>query len=61
MSGAGVLALSCPECEADIEIDPSVRQHEILECRDCRSELEVVGVQPLTLALAPDIEEDWGE
>jgi alpha-aminoadipate carrier protein LysW len=34
---------------------------EIVECADCRGEWEVVAVDPLTLARAPEIEEDWGE
>jgi alpha-aminoadipate carrier protein LysW len=37
------------------------RLSEILECADCRSELEVVAVDPVMLAVAPEVEEDWGE
>lgn len=35
--------------------------NEIIECAQCRSELEVVSVSPLLMAVAPEVEEDWGE
>jgi alpha-aminoadipate/glutamate carrier protein LysW len=56
------MVLICPECEGDIiaPVDP-VREHEIVECQDCRAELEVIAVEPVRLALAPEVEEDWGE
>lgn len=34
---------------------------EIVECSECAAELEVVAAEPLTLTLAPEVEEDWGE
>jgi len=34
---------------------------EIVQCGDCRSELEVVGISPFSFAPAPEVEEDWGE
>jgi alpha-aminoadipate carrier protein LysW len=34
---------------------------EIVECSECSVELEVVTADPLTLKLAPEVEEDWGE
>jgi alpha-aminoadipate carrier protein LysW len=52
---------SCPECESEIAITSAVRPGEILECAECRIELEVVSAEPVLLALAPEIEEDWGE
>jgi alpha-aminoadipate carrier protein LysW len=51
----------CPECGANINDDPSLEEGEIIDCEDCGLELEVVGVEPLELALAPEEEEDWGE
>lgn len=50
----------CPECLADITLT-EVMQHEITQCPGCGAELEVAGLSPLTLALAPQEEEDWGE
>ena len=52
---------TCPLCEAPIDVPSDSRISEILECADCRNELEIVAVQPTMLALAPEIEEDWGE
>jgi alpha-aminoadipate carrier protein LysW len=52
---------SCPECTAQIPVASNVRAGEIVVCVECQSELEVVGLSPVELALAPEIEEDWGE
>ncbi|MEZ4670840.1 MAG: lysine biosynthesis protein LysW [Anaerolineae bacterium] len=54
-------APSCPECGAEISVPASVMQHELLPCPDCGTELEVVSLDPVTLELAPEVEEDWGE
>ena len=50
----------CPECEAEITLDKPLRG-EIIVCPDCGVELEVTNENPLTLDLAPQEEEDWGE
>lgn len=50
----------CPECFGEIELN-DVMQNEITQCPDCGADLEVVNVEPLTLELAPEEEEDWGE
>lgn len=52
---------TCPECEGRVQLAEPVRLSEVAQCADCSSELEVVGLDPVTLALAPEIEEDWGE
>lgn len=52
---------SCPECDAPVQVGDGIRLSEIVECPECRSELEVVTVDPVLLVLAPEIEEDWGE
>ncbi|MFF9364222.1 lysine biosynthesis protein LysW [Streptomyces griseoluteus] len=52
---------ACPECEEQVQISESVRLSEILECAGCSSELEIVALNPTMLALAPEVEEDWGE
>ena len=51
----------CPECGAEIAEVAGLEEGEIIDCEDCGVELEVVGVEPLELALAPEEEEDWGE
>lgn len=51
----------CPECAGAIGLPSDVMQGEILQCEECGVELEVTALEPLTLALAPEEEEDWGE
>lgn len=51
----------CIECYGEILVGADVLLGEILECPDCGVELEVRQTSPLTLELAPEIEEDWGE
>ena len=51
---------NCPECEAAIALNDPI-EGEIVSCPDCGVELEVTSLEPLTLELAPEVEEDWGE
>ena len=51
---------TCPECGADVDV-AGVEQGEIVPCPDCGSDLEVLSVSPMTLGLAPEEGEDWGE
>ena len=51
---------TCPECSANIE-DSGYELGELVVCAECGSELEVVGTEPFSIALAPMEEEDWGE
>ena len=51
----------CVECGGRIPLPTIVMPNEILTCPECGAELEVVSLDPLTLALAPVVEEDWGE
>ncbi len=53
--------ITCLECGAAIEVEGSVIIGEIIECPDCGVELEVVDINPVTVELAPEVEEDWGE
>lgn len=53
--------LECPSCEAAVTFAEPPLLSEITECTECRSELEVVATAPVLLALAPEVEEDWGE
>ena len=52
---------SCPECDANISFDRHPLNGEIANCSDCSAELEVISTSPVTLELAPEVEEDWGE
>jgi alpha-aminoadipate/glutamate carrier protein LysW len=51
----------CPECDGKVELVEPVRLSEVVQCPECSSELEVTALDPVTLAVAPEIEEDWGE
>lgn len=51
----------CPVCGAEIVRAPDTIKSELLSCKDCGSELEVVSLDPFTLAEAPQQEEDWGQ
>lgn len=51
----------CPLCGAEVALSENVIENELVECGDCGATLEVVGVDPVTLAEAPEEEEDWGE
>ena len=52
--------LTCPECACQWKAEDVVIG-EIVVCPDCSAELEVVGLDPVELALAPEEQEDWGE
>ena len=50
---------TCPECDAEIEVDEfDVDKGDELSCPECGSNLEVTGLSPLELELAPDEEDD---
>ena len=55
------MTANCPECEAPISLGADVVEGEIIVCPDCAVELEVISVNPVELALAPEVGEDWGE
>lgn len=52
---------ACPVCTTAIPMEETPRLSEIVDCEGCTSELEVVSLSPVVLALAPEVEEDWGE
>ena len=56
-----MLIILCPECDAQLDLATDLLQGEIIECPDCGSELEIVGLDPVKISVAPEIEEDWGE
>ena len=53
--------VECLECAAELDLNADLEEGEILVCPDCGVELEVMGLDPITLELAPEVEEDWGE
>ena len=51
----------CLECAADLDLADDVEVGELIVCADCGAEFEVLGLDPITIEAAPEIEEDWGE
>ncbi|MBE3096055.1 MAG: hypothetical protein IMZ55_08765 [Acidobacteria bacterium] len=50
---------TCPECDADIEIDEfDVNKGDLISCPECGTNLEIIGTSPVELDLAPDEEEE---
>jgi alpha-aminoadipate carrier protein LysW len=50
---------TCPECDAEIEVDEfDVDKGDQLSCPDCGSNLEVTGLSPLELDLAPEDDDE---
>jgi alpha-aminoadipate carrier protein LysW len=50
---------TCPECDAEIEVDEfDVDKGDQLSCPDFGSNLEVIGLSPIELDLAPEDEDD---
>lgn len=52
---------TCPECDAQLTMADDTETGEIVACGECGVDLEVRGVAPPRLELAPPEEEDWGE
>ncbi len=50
----------CPECDANVSVAGLI-VGEIIFCSDCNAELEVLNVERPEVALAPEVQEDWGE
>ena len=52
---------SCPECEAKLSLGDDAEVGEIVACTECGTDLEIRGLAPASLEVAPPEEEDWGE
>jgi len=49
----------CPECDAEIEVDEiDVDKGDQFSCPECGSNLEVTGLSPIELDLAPDEDDE---
>jgi len=50
---------TCPECDADIEVDEfDVDKGDLISCPECGTGLEVINLSPIELDLAPDEDDD---
>ena len=56
---------TCPECDADVHVDTDVDKGEMVDCEECGTRLEIVGLDPVELDLveeeAYDEDEDEDE
>lgn len=44
------LIATCPVCDEDFDLDDDVELSEVVACASCERELEIVMLDPLTLA-----------
>jgi alpha-aminoadipate carrier protein LysW len=61
MNSETITTAPCPECAAALQLPADLLAGEVLPCEDCGADLEVTSLTPLQIALAPEVEEDWGE
>jgi alpha-aminoadipate carrier protein LysW len=55
-------AVECVLCGTEVTVPAGSEPGDIVSCRGCGQELEVMELTPaIRLELAPEIEEDWGE
>lgn len=52
---------ACPECDGAVAFPRRPLAGEVVRCPGCTAELEVTNTEPIALALAPEVQEDWGE
>lgn len=52
---------TCVSCTEDVSVRDNIYPGEVIICGGCQTELEVTTASPLTLAIAPEPDEDWGE
>ena len=51
----------CIECGSSIDLPEGTVENEILDCESCDVALEVLSLDPPTVELAPEEQEDGGE
>ncbi|WP_122817389.1 lysine biosynthesis protein LysW [Nocardioides pantholopis] len=52
---------ACITCSDELALPANTMVGEVIDCKHCLSELEVLSTDPPVLVLAPEPEEDWGE
>ena len=59
---AGACMATCPECDADIEVDEfDVDKGDLISCPECGTNLEVTSTSPLELETADDEDDEDDE
>jgi len=58
---AATQTCECPECAAAVGFARAPLRGEVVRCGECGAELEVTDTAPIAVALAPEVQEDWGE
>ena len=53
--------VTCVVCEGQVALPEGALVGELLLCPDCGTELELTGLDPLSVEEAPQVQEDWGE
>jgi alpha-aminoadipate carrier protein LysW len=53
--------VKCLECQAEIKPGNDLQKGEVVTCPECSTDLEIISVKPLKIALAPEVQEDWGQ
>lgn len=57
-----ITAPTCLVCDSAFEVSADWEKGEIVECTGCGQEHEVLETaDAVTVGLAPEVEEDWGE
>jgi len=49
---------TCPDCEADVHVDPDADKGDTVSCEECGTDLEIVGLDPVELDIVEDEEEE---
>ena len=49
---------TCPECDADVHVETDADKGETVECEECGTHLEIVGLDPVELDI---VEESYDE
>lgn len=44
------LIATCPCCDEEVELDDDIDLNEVVTCQNCDNELEVISLEPPTLA-----------
>ena len=55
------ILVECGVCGTNIELETNVEINELVDCLDCTTEYEIIGINPILIQEAPMEAEDWGQ